>query len=141
MSTPTTKMLFSSGSTFEDAVGYSRVVVTGDQVFIAGTTGFDYETMTIADDIVTQTEQCLRNLERALHAAETTWADVVRVLYLVPDASSFEATWPTLHRVFGTSRPASTMMEVGLADPRMKIEIELTAIRGCGASIESAMLP
>ena len=135
-----TKRLLSSGSTFEDAVGYSRVVIAGEHIYIAGTTGFDYETMSIADDIVAQTEQCLRNLERALAAAEATWDDVVRVVYLLPDASAFERTWPTLRRVFGASRPASTMMEVGLADPRMMIEIELTAIRGCGARIESARL-
>ena len=122
-----TRRLISSGSTFEREIGYSRAVVDGDWVFVSGTTGFDYATMTISDDLVAQTEQCLKNIDAALREAGASMADVVRVHYLLPDAASFKETWPVLGRWFGDIRPAATMMAVGLADPKMKIEIEVTA--------------
>jgi enamine deaminase RidA (YjgF/YER057c/UK114 family) len=118
-----------SGSTFEDQVGYARAVVDGDWVHVSGTTGFDYRTMTISDDIVDQVEQCLRNIEEALVEAGCSFADVVRVRYLLPDRDDFEACLPTLRRCFESVRPAATMMQCGLSDPRMKIEIEAYARR------------
>ncbi|MBG0565522.1 RidA family protein [Actinoplanes aureus] len=118
-----------SGSTFEDQIGYARAVVDGDRVYVSGTTGYDYTTMTISDDVVEQTEQCLRNVEAALAEAGCTLADVVRVRYLLPDRADFEPCWPTLRRRFGDIRPAATMLVCGLADPRMKIEIEVDARR------------
>lgn len=124
-----TKRLISSGSTFEAEIGYSRAVVNGDWVFVSGTTGFDYASMAIADDIVTQAEQCFRNIEAALEQAGVTLADVVRVTYIVPKAEEFRECWPVLRRHFGDIRPAATMISAGLADPRMKIEIEVTAMR------------
>jgi len=102
-------------------------VVTGDQVYVSGTTGFDYSTMTIPEGVVEQAEQCLRNIEAALHEAGATLADVVRVRYLLPDRADFEPCWPVLRRAFGEVRPAATMMVCGLADPRMRIEIEVDA--------------
>jgi enamine deaminase RidA (YjgF/YER057c/UK114 family) len=126
---PGERHLISSGSTFEDEIGYSRAVVQGDWIFVSGTTGFDYATMTIADDIVTQAVQCLRNIESALAQANASLADVVRVTYMLPDASEFPQCWPVLRQFFGAIRPAATMISVGLADPRMRIEIELTALR------------
>lgn len=123
------RQLISSGSTFEREIGYSRAVVDGDWIFVSGTTGFDYTTMTIADDVVAQTEQCLRNIEAALAQAGATMADVVRVRYIVPRADDFSACWPTLRKYFGDVRPAATMMSAGLADARMRIEIEVTARR------------
>ncbi len=122
-----TRRLISSGSTFEAEIGYSRAVVDGDWVFVSGTTGFDYATMTVADDVVAQTEQCLSNIEAALREAGAGFADVVRVVYVLPDAADFPACWPALRRRFGTVRPAAMMISAGLADPRMKIEIEVTA--------------
>lgn len=124
-----TRRLISSGSTFEREVGYSRAVVDGDWIFVAGTTGFDYATMSIAGDVVTQVEQCLANIEAALREAGAGFEDVVRVRYLLPDAADFPKCWPALRARFGDVRPAATMMQVGLADPRMKIEIEVTAKR------------
>jgi enamine deaminase RidA (YjgF/YER057c/UK114 family) len=124
-----TRRLISSGSTFEREVGYSRAVVDGDWIFVAGTTGFDYQTMTIADGVVDQVEQCLANIEAALREAGASFDDVVRVRYLLPDAADFPACWPALRTRFGVARPAATMMQVGLSDPRMKIEIEVTARR------------
>jgi enamine deaminase RidA (YjgF/YER057c/UK114 family) len=121
------RRLISSGSTFEQEIGYSRAVVDGDWVFVSGTTGFDYATMTIADDIVTQCEQCLNNIEAALSNAGATLTDIVRVTYVVPDASEFSLCWPTLRRYLGEVRPAAMMISAGLADPRMRIEIEVTA--------------
>ncbi len=121
------RRLISSGSSFEREIGYSRAVVDGDWVFISGTTGFDYETMTIPSGAVEQAEQCLRNIGKALEEAGSRWADVVRVRYILPEAGDFEPCWPVLRRYFGQVRPAATMIAAGLADPRMKIEIEVTA--------------
>ncbi len=121
------RRLISSGSTFEQEMGYSRAVVDGDWVFVSGTTGFDYATMTIADDVVAQAEQCLKNIDAALREAGATMADVVRVTYVLPEAADFPACWPVLRRWFGEVRPAAMMISAGLADPRMRIEIEATA--------------
>ena len=125
-----TRRLISSGSTFEEQIGYSRAVVDDDWIFVSGTTGFDYATMTIADDVVAQTEQCLRNIEAALAQAGASLADVVRVTYVLPDANEFPRCWPTLRKYFGDVRPAAMMISAGLTDPRMRIEIEVTARRG-----------
>jgi enamine deaminase RidA (YjgF/YER057c/UK114 family) len=123
------RRLISSGSTFEKSIGYSRAVVDGDWVFVSGTTGFDYSTMTIQDDAVAQCEQALRNIEAALAQAGSGFVDVVRVHYLMTNAADFERCWPAMGKAFGEARPAATMMVVGLADPRMKIEIEVTALK------------
>ena len=117
------------GSTFEERIGYSRAVVDGRWVFVAGTTGFDYSTMTISDDVVEQVDQALANIADALERAGSSADDVVRVTYLVPDPAEFEACWPSLRRFFAVARPAATMMVVGLQAPRMKIEIEVTALK------------
>jgi enamine deaminase RidA (YjgF/YER057c/UK114 family) len=127
-----TRRLISSGSTFERDIGYSRAVVDDDWVFVSGTTGFDYRTMTLADGVVAQAEQCLKNIEAALGEAGAGFADVVRVTYMLPDAAEFPACWPVLRKYFGTVRPAATMISTGLADPRMKIEIEVTARKRSG---------
>ncbi len=119
----------SSGSPFEEQIGYSRAVVAGDWVFVSGTTGFDYATMTISDDVAEQAEQCFVNIAAALKQAGASLDDVVRVNYVLPDASRFEACWPVLRRHLGRARPAAMMISAGLLDPRMKIEIEVTALR------------
>jgi enamine deaminase RidA (YjgF/YER057c/UK114 family) len=124
-----TRRLISSGSTFEKEIGYSRAVVDGEWIFVSGTTGFDYRTMTISDDVAEQTEMCLKNIQSALAEAGASLTDVVRVVYVVPRAEDFPACWPTLRRYFGDVRPAAMMISAGLADPRMKIEIEATARR------------
>ena len=129
-----TRRLLSSGSEFEAQIGYSRAVVDGDWIHVAGTTGFDYATMTIADGLPEQTEQCLRNIQAALAQAGATLADVVRVTYVLPKADEFKECWPVLRRHFGEVRPAAMMISAGLADPRMRIEIEVTALVGSAAS-------
>ncbi len=128
-----TRRLISSGSTFEADIGYSRAVVDDEWVFISGTTGFDYQTMTVAEGVVEQAEQCLKNIEAALAEAGSGFSDVVRVTYVLPDAAEFAACWPVLRKYFGTVRPAAMMISAGLADPRMKIEVEVTARKrgGC----------
>ena len=123
------RRLITSGSTFEDQIGYSRAVVDGDWIFVSGTTGFDYSSMTIADGIAAQTEQALLNIQSALEQAGASLADIVRVVYVVPNAPEFEQSWPVLKRYFGEIRPAAMMISAGLADPRMRIEIEATARR------------
>lgn len=132
------RRLISSGSKFEAEIGYSRAVVDGDWVFVSGTTGFDYAAMTISDDVVAQTDQCFRNIQAALAQAGATLADVVRVTYLLPDAADFPKTWPVLKQYLGDVRPAATMMAVGLSDPRMKIEVEVTAHKPAGAGEQAA---
>ena len=128
------RRLISSGSSFEKEIGYSRAVVYGDWVFMSGTTGFDYKTMTISDDVAEQTDQCLRNIQAALAEAGATLADVVRATYVLPNADEFKDCWPVLKKYFGEVRPAVMMIAAGLADPRMKIEIEVTARIGSGNS-------
>ena len=123
------RRLISSGSRFEAEIGYSRAVVDGEWVFVSGTTGFDYRTMTISEDLVEQAEQALRNIGEALADAESGFGDIVRVRYILPDAADFEACWTVLRRYLGEVRPAATMIEAGLSDPRMRIEIEVTARR------------
>ena len=123
------RQLISSGSTFEKQIGYSRAVVQGDWVFVSGTTGFDYQTMTISDDVVEQTEQCFKNIEAALKQAGSSLADVVRVTYMLTSGDDFASCWPVLSKYLGDIRPAATMIAVGLSDPRMKIEIEVTALK------------
>ena len=119
----------SSGSTFEETMAYSRAVVAGDWVFVSGTTGFDYAAMTISESVVEQCEQCFRNIESALRQAGASLKDVVRVTYVLPDGTDFEPCWPVLRKYLGEVRPAAMMISAGLADPRMKIEIEVTALR------------
>ena len=122
------RKLISSGSPFEARMGYSRAVVAGEWVFVSGTTGFDYSNMTISDSVSEQADQCFKNIEHALQQANASLADVVRVHYILPVADDFEPCWPVLQRYFGDIRPAATMFVAGLADPRMKIEIEVTAL-------------
>ena len=124
------RRLISSGSPFEQAIGYSRAVVEGDWIFVSGTTGFDYTTMQIDDDIVRQAEQCFVNIAAALAQAGAQLSDIVRVRYIVPEgAAAFECCWPVLQKYLGSIRPAATMIAAGLADERMRIEIEATARR------------
>jgi enamine deaminase RidA (YjgF/YER057c/UK114 family) len=121
------RRLISSGSPFEAAGGYSCAVVDGEWVFVAGTTGFNYAAMTIAQDPVEQTRQALRNIEAALAKAGASLADTVRVKYYVPDAADWPRIMPVLGEAFGAICPAATALICGLVDPRMKIEIEVTA--------------
>lgn len=123
------RTLISSGSKFEAEIGYSRAVVQGDWIFVSGTTGLDYSKMTISDDLQEQTDQCLKNIQTALEQAGSSMLDVVRVTYVLPNGSEFAQCWPILRRYFGSVRPAAMMISAGLADPRMKIEIEVTALK------------
>ncbi len=124
-----TRHLISSGSTFEQEIGYSRAVVVGDWVFVSGTTGFDYSKMSIAEGLLEQTEQCLKNIASALQQAGSSLANVVRVTYVLPNGAEFPECWPVLRKYFGEVRPAAMMISAGLADPRMRIEIEVTALK------------
>ena len=121
------RRLISSGSPFEAQAGFSRAVVDGEWIFVAGTTGFDYAQMTIAEDPAEQARQALRNIELALAEAGAKLADVVRVRYYLPDLADWPAIVPVLGEAFTATRPAATAIVCGLVDPRMKIEIEVTA--------------
>lgn len=122
-----TRRLISSGSEMERRYGYSRAVVDGDWVFVSGTTGFDYARGEIAEDIAEQTRQCFRNIEQALASAGAGLADVVRARYMVTDLDFWEAAAAIIGEAFGDIRPAATAIVAGLVDPRMKVEIEVTA--------------
>lgn len=121
------RRLISSGSEFETGIGYSRAVIDGDYIFVSGTTGFNYETMEIPEDIAAQAEQCFKNIEAALNEAGAGLRNVVRVRYIVPHRDNFEPCWPVCRKYLGAARPAATMLVAGLLDKRMKIEIEVTA--------------
>jgi enamine deaminase RidA (YjgF/YER057c/UK114 family) len=121
------RQFISSGSIFEQEIAYSRAVIDGDWVFVSGTTGFDYSSMTISDDVVKQTEQCFKNINAALTEAGLVMQDIVRVRYILPIREDFEQSWPVIRKYLGDVRPAATMIVAGLSDPRMRIEIEVTA--------------
>ena len=123
------KKLISSGSSFEASIGYSRAVVMGEWVFVSGTTGYDYDTMTISNDVVEQAEQCMQNIIKALTEADASLEDVVRVHYIFPEKEDFPACWDVFKKYFGEIRPAATMISAGLADEQMKLEIEVTALK------------
>ncbi|MGB5418816.1 RidA family protein [Algibacter sp.] len=123
------RKLISTGSTFEEKIGYSRAVVQGDWVFVSGTTGYNYDTMTISDDIVEQAEQCLINIKNTLEKADASLSDVVRVTYILTNTHEFEKCWPILKKYFGTIKPAATMFSAELAGSKMKIEIQVTALK------------
>jgi enamine deaminase RidA (YjgF/YER057c/UK114 family) len=135
----TERKLISSGSTFEKIAGFSRAVVDGDWVFVAGTTGYDYSTMTIAPDVASQTRQTFRNIEQALAQAGCSLRDVVRVHYYLTDQAYFQQVAPILGEFLGEVRPAATAIICGLVDQAMKIEIEVTARRaGAGVGARGA---
>jgi enamine deaminase RidA (YjgF/YER057c/UK114 family) len=122
-----TRRLISGGSAYEAKWGYSRAVADGDFVFVAGTTGFDYTTMTISPDPAEQTRQCFRTIAKALDEAGASLADIMRARYYLPDAKDWEVCGAVLGEILGDIRPAATVLFCGLADPRMKIEVEVTA--------------
>ena len=128
------RQLISSGSAFEAQMGYSRAVVTGDWVFVSGTTGYDYGTMTISDDVAEQTAQAFANIAAALEQAGSSLDEVVRVTYVLPEGSLFEQCWPATRAAFASAKPAAMMIQAGLASPAMKIEIEVTALKGSAAA-------
>ncbi len=119
----------STGSPFEEKMAYSRAIVDGNWVFVSGTTGYNYESMTISEDIAEQTEQCLLNIKKVLEEVDSGLDDVVRVMYIVANADEFELCWPALRKYFGDVKPAATMISAGMADPKMKIEIQVTALK------------
>ena len=121
------RKLISSGSEFERKVGYSRAVVEDGFVFVSGTTGYDYRTMRISEDVVEQAEQCFVNIRQALEQAGSSIADIVRVTYILPNRDDFEPCWPVLAKWLGDIRPAATMFEARLMNDDMKIEIQVTA--------------
>ena len=127
------RTLISSGSEFEEKIGYSRAVVAGNTVYVSGTTGYDYATGTISDDVAEQAAQALRNIAAALEKAGSSLDEVVRATYMLTDGNDFEACWPALRDAFSSARPACTMMQVPLMEAAMKIEIEVTAVIGSAA--------
>ncbi len=121
------RKLISTGSPFEATIGYSRAVACDGWVFVAGTTGYDYTTMTMPEDVAEQCRNALKTIENALAEAGASLADVTRVRYILPDASDWPLCWPVTSELFGEIRPAATMIAAGLQEPEMKIEIEVTA--------------
>lgn len=122
-----TRKHISSGSDFEDRIGYSRAVVDGDYVFVSGTTGYNYDTMSISSDPAEQADQCFNNIEKALVEAGSSLDNIVRVHYIYPDKRDFEPCWPVFKKYLGKARPAATVFVAGLLDEAMKLEIEVTA--------------
>lgn len=121
------RKFISSGSPFEAQIGYSRAVVESGWIFVAGTTGYDYATMTMPESVVDQCRNTLKTIGNALEQAGASLDDVVRVRYILPDPADFEPCWPVLSQAFARARPAATMLSAALMNPEMKIEIEVTA--------------
>jgi len=119
----------SSGSDFESQYGYSRAVVDGDFVFVSGTTGYDYESMTLSSNVIEQADQCFRNIAKALEEARSNLNQIVRVQYIFPDRSDIEPCAPVFKKYLGKTRPAATIIIAGLLEAAMKIEIVVTARR------------
>ena len=126
----TGRRLISSGSPFEEQAGYSRALVQGDWCFVSGTTGYDYATMAMPEDVEPQTRNILATIDRALFEAGFARDDIVRAQYTVTDAAFADRVFPILGEYFDGIRPAATMVVAGLVRPEMKIEIEVTAFRG-----------
>jgi len=121
------RKLISSGSEFEKEIGYSRAVVDGDYVFVSGTTGYDYQSMSMSENVVEQADQCYINIQQALEEAGSSISNIVRVSYILPNRDDFESCWPIFKKWLGTVRPAATMFEARLLKDEMKIEIQVTA--------------
>ncbi|WP_108816137.1 RidA family protein [Loktanella sp. Alg231-35] len=117
----------STGSPFEEQIGYSRAVVADGWVFVAGTTGYDYARMIMPDSIEEQCSNALATIAKALEDAGSGLDHVVRVNYIVPDNAEWAKCWPVTSKAFATAKPAATMISAGLQNPEMKIEIEVTA--------------
>jgi len=130
----TTRQKISSGSRFEEEIGYSRAVVDGDDIFVSGTTGYDYSTMTIVDDVVVQADQTFRNIAAALAQADASLDDVVRVMFIVPRREDWEPCWPVIKQYLGKARPTSTLIHAMLQTDAMRIEIEVQARRQRGGN-------
>ncbi len=122
-----TRRHISTGSPFEAEIGYSRAVVTDGWVFVSGTTGYDYATMTMPEGVEDQCRNALGTIERALHEVGANLDDVVRVRYILPAAADWPPCWPIVSAAFAQARPAATMLVAGLQAPEMRIEIEATA--------------
>lgn len=121
------RILISSGSEFENEIGYSRAVVDGDYVFVSGTTGYNYQNMTISNDIVEQADQCFINIQLALEQAGSSINNIVRINYILQNRDEFEACWPVFKKWLSDVRPAATMFEARLLKDEMKIEMQVTA--------------
>jgi enamine deaminase RidA (YjgF/YER057c/UK114 family) len=124
------RRLISTGSPFEKVAGYSRAIVNGDWCFVSGTTGYDYGRMAMPEDVVDQATNCLVTIQKAVTDAGFSLADTVRVTIIVTDVAFADRVFPVLGQYFGEIRPAMTMIVAGLVKPEMKIEIELTAMKG-----------
>lgn len=125
--TELSRKLISSGSEFEEKIGYSRAVVDGDYVFVSGTTGYNYLNMEISDSVIEQADQCFINIQEALEDAGSSIKNIVRVTYIFSDRGDFESCWPVFNKWLGAIKPAATMFEARLSKDEMKIEIEVTA--------------
>jgi enamine deaminase RidA (YjgF/YER057c/UK114 family) len=125
-----TRRLISTGSPFEKVAGYSRAVVQGDWCFVSGTTGYDYATMAMPEQVEDQARNCLATIGKALKEAGFAMADIVRVHYYITDAAFADIVFPIVGETFSDIRPAASMIVCDLIRPEMKIEIEVTALRG-----------
>ncbi len=123
------RRLFSSGSKYEELAGYSRAVAEGNWIFVSGTSGHDTKTGLIADDVVAQTRQSLTTIREALEEADAALEDVVRVRVFLADRADVMAVSGVLKETFDHIRPTNTTIVCTMADEKMKVEIEVTALR------------
>ena len=122
-----TRRLVSSGSPFERQAGYSRAVAEAGLVHVSGTTGYDYATMTMPDDVGAQARNALLTIGKALAEAGSSLEKVVRVRIYVTAREHANAVFAETGATFGEIRPAMTIVVCGLLTDEMKVEIEATA--------------
>ena len=121
------RRLISSGSEFEEQIGYSRAVVDGDYVFVSGTTGYNYDNMSISENVIEQADQCFKNIDLVLKEAGSCLENIVRINYIFPNKNDCKPCWPIFKKYLGKVKPAATMIVAGLLDDDMKLEIQVTA--------------
>jgi enamine deaminase RidA (YjgF/YER057c/UK114 family) len=124
----------SSGSPFEAKIGYSRAIVDGSMVYVSGTTGYDYATMTMPEDAGAQARNAFATINRALEQVGSSLKDTVRVRYYITDMAWYDALVAVAGETYRDIRPAATMVVCGLTTPEMKLEIEVTARIGAGGN-------
>lgn len=124
----------STGSPFEQKFSYSRAVRHEDTVYVSGTTGYDYATMTMPESVGAQARNALATIDKALREAGASLEDTVRVTYYVGDVAYVDEVVDAVGAVFKDIRPAASMLIVRMIEDAMKVEIEVTARIGAARS-------
>lgn len=119
----------SSGSSFEEKLGYSRAIITGDWAFVSGVTGYNYKSMDMPNNIAQQATNCFETIQSSLKEGGFSLSDTVRVQYTLTNSDLVDEIAPILKKYMGSIRPAATMVIANFIKPEMLVEIEITALK------------